>query len=1205
MSSKYARLMLAKNPLGYWRQNEKRTLDYINAVLLKTPAAHYRLAEVPAITTYAASVLARTPAGYWRLGESGGTPYYLRQLSKAPAGYWRFGDASGTVATDSSGNSRPGTYSGGALGATGALGDGNTAFTAGTVSVPHNAAFAITGDLTLVIWVKPTSFANYRGLISKTSAGTLPAPYDSYLITGTGVPRFGAGDGSVYAFVDANTAPTLNVWSQIVIVKSGTDVTHYLNGQPNGSGSIGAVAVADGGTAVGIGQRNGGGTPFAGDLDEAAIIARALTASEVLALYNTAPNAGTYPTAVDSSGNGRNGAYNGDVALGQTGALTGDANTAVLTDGTTGYVSVGDAGVAAATRLTIETWVYPTASTAGTVVAATQGGNFLFLAYNPTGAGGAGAKTFGVRTAANGGGGTTTIQTLNTYAQNAWYHVVFVYTGSGRAIYINGALENSDTDTTHWGTIGTDWRIGTLPSGANWFTGKLDEVAVYAAALTASEINEHYQVGLGNFSQYNGVTAVDASGNNRNGVYRGAGATAASTLTGDTNTAYNTQGVGYVELPNNAALHPGDVFTVVARIERTSVGSTQTIFDAGPGDYKLYLDSGNYLCGAISGGATLVSSVDPLPSTTTPYEVAWVHQPGSDALYVGGLEETGVTAPATITAASSVISVGAASAGATPFVGTIDEVSVYDVAVAAADLYLRASVGAGNFNQLSGLAAADSSGNNQNGVYSGVVNGNQPGALVYDSDTSVLIGDLGKATLPDGSVPITTGTLIAWVKPHSTAPVSGGLIERFQNSLKGVRLRMFMDKVQAVLGNGSIQATALSATISRDSWHMAAMTWGAGVLKLYVDGVVVVTTAYSLTPSTPAAGNARMGMDADVVPLTGWLDEVSSLGYVLTDAEINELFLAAYQQESTGGVSAACFSVNESLVYFRPDGQRVILHSPPAKAVLSQEGFGMPPLQYVADQAPFQHGDTVRSFTLQPRPLQLTIIQNFTSRATYRDGRASLLDAIRPNRVTDFNTPGSLRYYLANGTKRQLDVLVESGPGFAPPEGGWREWSFTEVLRFVAHDPVWYDPTVHEISFTTSTGNFVFPATFPITFGGFGGQAWVGYLGNWIEYPTFTVTGPLTGLVIQNLTTGDKLELGYTLPAGFAATISLRGVKTITRNDGVNLLNYLTSDSDLATFSIAPDPQAPSGLNLLRVSGSGASSATLVKLRYYDRFIGI
>lgn len=314
----------------------------------------------------------------------------------------------------------------------------------------------------------------------------------------------------------------------------------------------------------------------------------------------------------------------------------------------------------------------------------------------------------------------------------------------------------------------------------------------------------------------------------------------------------------------------------------------------------------------------------------------------------------------------------------------------------------------------------------------------------------------------------------------------------------------------------------------------------------------------------------------------------------------------------------ANFKLNERLVFVRPDGVKYPLHAPPSRVVMSEEGFGTPPMEFVVDTAPFQHGDSVRAMYLLPRPIQLTVMQNFCSRSDYWNGRASFLDAIRPNRAWNSITgaffqsvSSKLLYYLANGAKRQLDVVLDSGPGFAPPQGGWREWSFTEVIRFVAHDPVWYDPAVKGVIITGSgPQELEFPITFPIQFYDFSLIQTVQYDGTWEEYPSFFITGPITGLTITNETTGDHITLNYDVLAGDQVQIVLRGQKTVTLIDGLtfaqtNLLNYITSDSDLATFSLQPDPVASGGANLLSIRGTGTSGSTGGRIQYYNRYFGI
>ena len=297
--------------------------------------------------------------------------------------------------------------------------------------------------------------------------------------------------------------------------------------------------------------------------------------------------------------------------------------------------------------------------------------------------------------------------------------------------------------------------------------------------------------------------------------------------------------------------------------------------------------------------------------------------------------------------------------------------------------------------------------------------------------------------------------------------------------------------------------------------------------------------------------------------------------------------------------------LNEQLRYILPDGTVYRLHAPPNRVVMQTEGFGTPPLEYVVDRAPFQHGDTVRNMLLNPRSVQIVVLHQFCSREAYWAGRAGLLDAIRPNRVTDFATPGKLLQLSPGRVKRQLDVLLDEGPGFTPAQQGWRAWSFTEVLRFTAHDPAWYDPTQQSQEFVSGS-LATFPMTFPVVFSGsFGGSVDIDYQGTWLEYPSFTIVGPIVGPRIENVTTGEVLALDYSLPAGYSIDITLRNQKTITRNDGLNLLNNLSEDSDLTTWALVPDPQAPSGVNTLSVSGSSTDVNTSVTMYWYKRYFGI
>jgi hypothetical protein len=217
-------------------------------------------------------------------------PYSGLVLSHGPAGYWRLGERAGGTAADASGKGNNGTYVNGvALGLAGPLA-GDPDRSAGFdgvndyVNVPSSPTLAITGDLTIEAWVKPSDYNGYHGIVGKTAAN-LPAPYDFYLADGSGVPRFYRGSTGSYGAVSAAGAPQPGQWSHVAVVMQGTTVTHYLNGAPNGSGTI-VAATADAGTPLRVGNRDDLFVPFRGGLDEVAIYDHALSEAEIKADYD-------------------------------------------------------------------------------------------------------------------------------------------------------------------------------------------------------------------------------------------------------------------------------------------------------------------------------------------------------------------------------------------------------------------------------------------------------------------------------------------------------------------------------------------------------------------------------------------------------------------------------------------------------------------------------------------------------------------------------------------------------------------------------------------------------------------------------------------------------------------------------------------------------------------------------------------------------
>lgn len=79
---------------------------------------------------------------------------------------------------------------------------------------------------------------------------------------------------------------------------------------------------------------------------------------------------------------------------------------------------------------------------------------------------------------------------------NTWYHVVTTWDGETITSYVNGALDRSVafSDPLDAGT--NNFSIGRASNGGINFFGLIDEAALYDRALTAGEVQEHYQRGL-------------------------------------------------------------------------------------------------------------------------------------------------------------------------------------------------------------------------------------------------------------------------------------------------------------------------------------------------------------------------------------------------------------------------------------------------------------------------------------------------------------------------------------------------------------------------------------------------------------------------------------------------------------------------------------------------------------------------------------
>lgn len=297
-----------------------------------------------------------------------------------------------------------------------------------------------------------------------------------------------------------------------------------------------------------------------------------------------------------------------------------------------------------------------------------------------------------------------------------------------------------------------------------------------------------------------------------------------------------------------------------------------------------------------------------------------------------------------------------------------------------------------------------------------------------------------------------------------------------------------------------------------------------------------------------------------------------------------------------------------------PDGEIYRFNPGVDKFSWGNTGYGMPPIEYITQRGPYQDGESVLDYRINTRKIQLVHRRNECDRNGYWTGRSELINFLRPNRQpTSLFQTFTLRKILPDGTKRDIRVLYTEGLGFRPSSDAWDEWSIQETIVFLAHDPIFFDPDINIVSLTmpvVSGAELSFAIEFPIRFSSRANAAeeTIAYAGNYKSFPIIYMQGPMRNPIIKNVTTGEVIEFvnGFELASGESLIIDTSfGQKTIIDSNGDNQIGQLTSDSDLTSFHIAPDPEADNGNNGIGFTADEMDANSVLNIRYYDRYIAI
>jgi RHS repeat-associated protein len=459
-------------------------------------------------------------------------------------GYWRLGEANGTAAEDASGHGLDGTYIGGyALAQSGGLGDLDTAAgfdgVTGYVSLPSGFA-NFTQGLTVEAWVYPTSNGSYARIVDlgNGSSSDNIILFRDGTTTSLGLQVF---RGSSPQFLIAPNALILNSWQHVAATITSTGAASiYRNAQLVATGTV-QVPKNLTRTANFIGKSNWQNDAlWQGRLDEVALYGSALSNNTIADHYNQGKAPGGQTTAYDyfspyasdvladgptaywrlgdrsgsdlydASEHGRTGFKGVGVGLGAPSAMSLDGDAATSFNGAAGS-NVTASLPMPQTNATLEAWVnLPDLSRSGAFVQVGAGGNGYGLGV---GGGSTGNETPGNHLV----GLYENVRWIDSGVNigTGWHHVAMTIGSTGTAtFFLDGAQVAQSAGAGPLANVGPIVAVGgyTGPgSAARWFSGTLDEVAVYSTALSGARIASHFAKGSATVAtdpRLNKMTAV-------------------------------------------------------------------------------------------------------------------------------------------------------------------------------------------------------------------------------------------------------------------------------------------------------------------------------------------------------------------------------------------------------------------------------------------------------------------------------------------------------------------------------------------------------------------------------------------------------------------------------------------------------------------------------------------------------------------------
>jgi hypothetical protein len=773
-----------------------------------------------------------------------------------------------------------------------------------------------------------------------------------------------------------NISPTFaitdtNSFHHVAVTKSGSTVMFYLDGVGQAVGPY--TSTFEFGGPAAIGARGGDyDSSLLGSVDEVSVYNRPLSAGEIQGIYAAGssgkcvlpPPTNCAPSGIISwwpgEGNGNDVVdANSGIFYGGVSFTNGVVGQAFKLDGTSGHIRIADRpNLRFINGLTVEAWVNP-------VLGVGRHQAIIGKWDNVFGPGTQKTFSFSIETGGRlylnvSGNGLDSITgfaiSTNSLVAGQWSHVAATYDGSSVRVYVNGVLQGhapynqgifpGTNDMAIGGVVG-----GSPPGQATTpFVGSIDEPAIYNRGLSAGEILAIYNAGSAGKCSSSGTPPCANPAEGLVGWWKGEGTTLDQagtnngTLSGNPSYAAGRVGQGFVfdgsgdavALNNHSNLQIQN-FTIEAWIQRSS--TNRVSFDFNGGEIFSY-GFGGYVFGLKDDGHPFLSKVgiSEVVSGQSINDLSFHHvavtKNGSNVVfYVDGVNYVASPFTDTFTFATAPAIGARGDTLRNSFLGIIDEVSIYNRGLSAAEiLSIYGAGGAGKCTTNGGCIPAP-----PNAISWWKAEGN--GADSVDGNNATLLngagftnGHVGLAFNLDGvddlilvsnSPSLNFGpgqdfTIEAWIRPllATTAFDNMDIVDKRmlnEGATRGYEFVLHEGRVACRLSDSTTDNghdfRSNGPDMRDGKYHHVALTVSRNSTtggRMYQDGQLVLTfdptaDAGDLSNEQPL----RIGRNAEGVASSfkGQIDELTLYRRSLNGGEIQAIFNAGTAGKCGGGVT--------------------------------------------------------------------------------------------------------------------------------------------------------------------------------------------------------------------------------------------------------------------------------------------------------------